>query len=150
MSTIKERLSEQMKTAMKSRQKEVLSYIRNLHAAIRKKEIDTRMDLTDEGVLLILQSLVKQRQDSIEQFQKGGREDLVAQEEAELQFLRTFMPPPLEEAELHQLIEWAIQESKATELKDIGQVMKLLMPRVQGRADGKQINQWIRSKIQGS
>lgn len=146
--SIKNRLSEQIKVAMKTHQKDVLVYARSLHAAIRKKEIDTRTDLNDDGVLLIIQSLVKQRQDSIEQFKTGGREDLVTREEAELGFLKTFMPPPMDKNELSQLVDWAIQEVKASTLKDMGSVMKLLMPRVLGRADGKQINQLIKEKLQ--
>ena len=147
MSTIKSQLSEQMKTAMKSGAKETLSFVRNLHAAVRKKEIDDRVDLDDAGVLKIISTLVKQRQDSIDQFRQGGREDLVAKEEAELKFLHTFMPAQMEESEIRQLVDWAVTESKAAGPKDMGNVMKLLMPKVQGRADGKLVNQIVRERI---
>ena len=107
LSSIKDRLSEQMKSAMKAKDKDLLAYVRNLHAAIRKKEIDERAThpegLNDDEVLKIISTLVKQRQDSIEQFQKGGREDLVAQEQAELTFLKSFMPAQMSEAEIRQL-----------------------------------------------
>jgi uncharacterized protein YqeY len=136
-----------MKSAMKSGQKEVLLYARSLHAAIRKKEIDDRIDLDDAGVIKIISSLVKQRQDSIDQFRQGGREDLVTKEETELKFLQTFMPTQLSEPEIRKLVEWAVTESKAAGPKDMGQVMKLLMPKIQGVADGKLVNQIVREKI---
>lgn len=145
--SLKESLSEQTKTAMKSGAKETLTFARSLHAALRKKEIDDRIDLDDEGVIKIVVSLVKQRQDSISQFRQGGREDLVLKEEAELRFLQTFLPAQMDEAELRELVQWALTESKATSAKDMGQVMKLLLPKVQGRADGKLVNQLIREKL---
>src|SRR2546430_1310538 len=136
MATIKERLSEQMKSSMKSGDKDTLAFVRNLHAAVRKKEIDDRVDLDDAGVLKIISTLVKQRQDSIDQFRQGGREDLVAKETAELKFLQSFMPAQMEEAEVRKLVDWAVTEAKAAGPKDMGNVMKLLMPKIQGRADG--------------
>jgi uncharacterized protein YqeY len=147
MPTIKESLSEQMKAAMKSGEKEKLLYARSLHAAVRKKEIDDRVDLDDAGVLKIISTLVKQRQDSIDQFRKGGREDLVAKEETELKFLQSFMPAQMDEADIRKLVDWAVVESKASGLKDIGLVMKLLLPKTQGLADGKLVNQIVREKI---
>ena len=147
MASIKEQLPNQIKTAMKSGDKETLSYARNLHAMIRKKEIDDRIDLDDAGVIKIITSSVKQRQDSIEQFQQGGREDLVAKEQAELKFLQSYLPAQMDEAELKSLVDWAVTEAKATGPKDLGQVMKLLLPKVQGRADGKWVNQLVRERI---
>jgi uncharacterized protein YqeY len=154
MSTIKQSLSEQMKAAMKaaaasSDAKDTLAYARNLHAAIRKKEIDDRVELEDEGVLKIIGSLVKQRQDSIEQFTAGNRQDLVAKEQAELKFLQSFMPAQMNEAEITQIVEWAVSEAKANSAKDMGNVMKLLMPKTQGRADGKIVNKIVREKLGG-
>jgi uncharacterized protein YqeY len=147
--SIKQSLSDQMKAAMKSGDKDTLGFARNLHAAIRKKEIDDRIDLDDAGVQKIISSLLKQRQDSIEQFKQGGREDLVAKEEAEAKFLQTFMPAQMSEEEIRKVVEWAVTEAKATSQKDMGNVMKLLMPKVQGRADGKLVNQIVREKIGG-
>jgi uncharacterized protein YqeY len=147
MATLKERLAEQIKTAMKSGDKSTLSFARNLHAAVRKKEIDDRIDLDDAGLIKIVTSSAKQRQDSIDQFRQGGREDLVKQEEAELKFLQTFLPAQMDEAEVRTLVDWAISEAKATGPKDLGQVMKILLPKVQGRADGKWVNQLVREKI---
>jgi uncharacterized protein YqeY len=147
MATLKERLSETLKTAMKSGDKETTSFARNLHAAIRKKEIDDRVDLDDAGVQKIVQSLVKQRMDSLEQFKAGGREDLVAKETAELKFLQSYLPEQMGEAEIRSLVEWAVAESKAASAKDMGNVMKLLMPKVQGKADGKLVNQIVKEKL---
>ncbi len=149
MSTIKQSLSEQMKAAMKSGNKDTLAFARNLHAAIRKKEIDDRVDLDDAGALKIIGSLVKQRQDSIEQFTTGGRQDLVDKETAELKFLQTFMPAQMDEAEIAKIVEWAVAEAKATSAKDMGNVMKLLVPKTQGRADGKIVNRIVREKLGG-
>lgn len=147
MASIKEQLSNQIKTAMKSGDKDTLAFARNLHASVRKKEIDDRIELDDAGVIKIITSSVKQRQDSIEQFKQGGREDLVAKEEAELKFLQAFLPAQMDEAELKQLINWAVTEAQAKGPKDLGQVMKLLLPKVQGRADGKWVNQLVRERI---
>ena len=147
MATIKERLSALMKSSMKSGDKETLSFVRNLHAAVRKKEIDDRIDLDDAAVLKIISTLVKQRQDSIEQFTKGAREDLVKKEEAELKFLQSFMPTQLSEDEVKKIVDWAVTEAKATGPKDMGNIMKLLMPKVQGLADGKLVNQLVRERI---
>lgn len=145
--SIKAKLSELMKSSMKSGDKDTLAYARNLHAAIRKKEIDDRVDLDDAGVLKIISTSVKQRQDSIEQFKQGGREDLVAKEQAELKFLQSFMPVQMDEAEIRKIVEWAVAEAKATSPKDMGNVMKVLMPKVQGRADGKLVNQVVKEKL---
>jgi len=147
MATIKERLSETMKASMKSGDKDTLAFTRNLHAAVRKKEIDDRIDLDDAGVQKIIQSLVKQRQDSIDQFKQGGREDLVAKEQAELKFLQQYIPEQMSEDEVRKLVDWAVTESKAASAKDIGNVMKVLMPKVQGKADGKLVNQLVKERL---
>ena len=147
--TIKEKLSEQMKAAMKSGDKDTLGFARNLHAAVRKKEIDDRVDLDDAAVQKIISTSMKQRQDSIDQFKAGGREDLVAKETAELNFLKSFMPAQMDEAEIRKIVDWAVTESKAAGPKDMGAVMKLLMPKVQGKADGKLVNQLVKERIGG-
>lgn len=149
MSSIKESLSAQMKTAMKSGQKDLLGYARNLHAAIRKKEIDDRVDLDDGAVLKIIQSLVKQRQDSIDQLKKGNREDLVQKEEAELKFLMSFMPAQMDESEIKKIVDRAVTESGASSPKDMGKVMKLLVPKTQGVADGAKVSQFVKERLAG-
>jgi uncharacterized protein YqeY len=147
MPTIKEKLSEQMKASMKAGNKDLLGFVRNLHAQIRKKEIDDKVDLNDEGVQKIIASSMKQRQDSVEQFKQGGREDLVAKEQAELDFLKSYMPEQMGEAEIRKLVDWAVTESKAASAKDMGNVMKVLMPKVQGKADGKLVNQIVKERL---
>lgn len=146
-STIKGSLSEQMKSAMKSGDKDKVTFARNLHAAIRKKEIDEKVDLDDAGVQKIITTLAKQRNDSIEQFKQGGREDLVAKEEAELKFLMSFMPEQMSVDEVRKLVDWAVAEAKAAGPKDMGNVMKLLLPKVQGRADGKIVSQCVKERL---
>ncbi|MBC7691012.1 MAG: GatB/YqeY domain-containing protein [Methylotenera sp.] len=146
-SKIKETLSEGLKAAMKSGDKDKVQYSRTLHAAIRKKEIDDRIDLDDAGIEKIISTAMKQRQDSIEQFRTGGRDDLVVKEEAELKFLLTFMPKQMDEAEIRKVVDWAVTESKAASAKDIGNVMKLLMPKVQGKADGKLVQQIVKERL---
>ncbi len=149
MATIKEKLSETMKTAMKAGEKDKVAFARNLHAIIRKKEIDDKVDLDDAGVQKIIATSMKQRQDSIEQFKAGGREDLVSKEEAELAFLKSFMPEQMGAEEIRKIVDWAVTESKAASAKDMGAVMKLLMPKVQGRADGKLVNQLVKERLGG-
>lgn len=133
---------------MKARDQKTLGFARNLHAAVRKKEIDDRIDLDDAGFQKIVGSLVKQRQESIAQFKKGGRDDLVANEEAELAFLMSFMPQQLSEDEVRKIVEDAISEAQVSSQKDLGKVMKIVVPKTQGRADGKFVSQLVREKIQ--
>lgn len=154
MSSLKERLSEAMKTAMKSGDKATLGFARNLHSAVRKKEIDDRVDLDDAGLMKIASSLIKQRQDSIDQFRQGGRADLVAQEEAELKFLQGFLPAQMPESEVRQIVAQSVAEARAggpaLGPKDMGKVMKILMPKLQGRADGKLISQLVKESLETS
>jgi hypothetical protein len=149
MPTVKETNQEMMKTAMKSGDKSTLQFSRNLHAAIRKREIDDRKDLDDGEVLKLIATMLKQREDSIEQFKKGGRDDLVQNEEAEAKYLRQFMPAQLSPDELRPIVQGAIAESGAKEAKDLGKVMKVLLPKVQGKADGKLVNQLVRELLGG-
>ena len=147
MATIKERISEDMKSAMKAGEKDKLSAIRMLHAAVRKKEIDDRVDLDDAAVIKVISTLIKQRQDSIEQFKAGGRQDLVDKESAELKLLQGYLPEQMSQAELVTIVEGAIKEANATTQKEMGAVMKVLMPKVAGKADGKLVNQLVRERL---
>ena len=149
MPTIKEINSDKMKTAMKSGDKETLQFIRNLHAAIRKKEVDERIDVTDEDTLKIISSMLKQREDSITQFKAGGREDLAALEEAEAKYLRQYMPAQMSADEIKAVIVAAVAESQSKDIKDLGKVMKLVQPKVAGKADGKLVNQLVRETLGG-
>lgn len=147
--SIKNTNQEKMKSAMKAGEKDIVQFSRSLHAAIRKREIDDRKDLTDDEVIKLIGSLLKQREESIAQFRQGGREELAVQEEAEASYLRQFMPAPLSEAEVKTMIAAAVQESQAQNVKDLGKVMKILLPKVQGKTDGKLVSQWVKEALGG-
>lgn len=149
MPTIKEINQENMKTAMKGGDKETVQFSRNLHAAIRKIEVDERIDVNDERAIKIIGSMLKQREESITQFRNGGREDLVAAEESEAKYLRQFMPAQMSADEIKVLVAAAVEESQAKDAKDLGKVMKILQPKVAGKADGKLVNQLVREKLGG-
>lgn len=145
--SLKERLSEEMKDAMRSQDKIRLSTIRMLLSAVKNKEIDLGKKLADEEVVETITSQVKQRRDSIEQFTKAGRSDLAEKEEAELRILQEFLPEQLTAEEVEAEVEMAVKEAEASGMKDLGKVMKLLMPRVAGRADGKLVSDKVRERL---
>jgi len=147
MPTIKELNQENMKRAMKSGDKSTLQFTRTLHAAIRKREIDDRKDLDDAEIAKLISTMLKQREDSITQFRAGGREDLATSEEAEAKYLKQFMPEQMSEAEIKILVAQVVDEVQAKDAKDLGKVMKVLQPKVSGRADGKLVNQLVREKL---
>ena len=140
--SLKDKLTADMKDAMKAREagKLRLSVIRLVRGAIRQQEIDGQKELSDEDVLGVISKEVKQRRDSIEDFKKGGRDDLVAEAEAEIAILMEYLPQQLSEDEVRNLVKEAIAASGAASPKDMGKVMKELMPKVKGRADGKLVN----------
>jgi uncharacterized protein YqeY len=135
MSALKERLQSDMKAAMKSGEKERLGVIRLILAAIKQREVDERIQLDDAQVIAVLDKMVKQRRESISQYQAAGRADLVAVESAELAVIQDYLPQALSEAEVNALIREAMAESGAAGVGDMGKVMALLKPRMQGRAD---------------
>lgn len=147
--SLKEKLANDMKEAMKAREagKARLSVIRLVRGAVRQIEIDQKVELDDEGVLAVISKEVKQRRDSIEEFKKGGREDLVAQNEADVAILMEYLPAQLSEAEVRALVDEAVAAVGAQGPKDMGKVMKELMPKVKGKADGKLVNQLVREAI---
>ena len=147
MATIKEINQEKMKTAMKSGDKETVQFSRNLHAAIRKKEIDDRKDMDDAEIIKLIGSMLKQREDSIAQFTAGNRPELAANEEAEAKYLRQYQPAQMSSDEIKALVAQAVEESQAKDVKDLGKVMKILQPKVAGKADGKLVNQLVREKL---
>jgi uncharacterized protein YqeY len=136
-----------IKTAMRSREKDKLLALRFLHAEIKNVEINERREPTDEDVLNVIGRLVKQRQEAIEQFQKGGRDDLVAQETFQLHVYRAYQPAQLSEDEIAELVEQAIAATGASGKKDMGNVMKAVMPQVKGRAEGKVVNAIVGQKL---
>ncbi len=136
MSTsLKDRITEDMKSAMRAKQSERLGAIRLLLAAIKQKEVDERVAVDDAAVLGIIEKLIKQRNDSIEQFEKAGRDDLAGKERAELQLLKEYLPQQMSDAELAAAIDAAIADSGATGPQAMGKTMALLKPRIAGRAD---------------
>jgi uncharacterized protein YqeY len=147
--SIKEKIKADMITAMKAREKERLECIRFLQAAIKKQEVDTRKDLDDAAVTSILMNLVKQRKDSIDQFRKGGREDLAAKEEAELKILQSYLPEQMSMDELKAVIEAAIKETGATGMKEMGLVIKATMAKAAGKAEGSVVSDLVKKRLQG-
>ena len=147
MTTLKERIVAEMKEAMRARESVRLDAIRLLRAAIQRREIDERVELGDEEVLAVIQKMIKQGRDSIAQFEKGARDDLVQKEAVMLAVLETYLPEQLAEGELAELINKALIETDAQSVRDMGKVMGWLKPRVQGRADMGAVSSAIRQKL---
>ena len=145
--TLKEQLTQDMKSAMKQKDRVQLATIRLLRSAIKNREIELREELNDEEVIKVISTSVKQHKESIEQFKKGGREELVKKEQAELKILESYLPQQMSEAEINALVQEAIEAVNATSMKDMGKVMKYIMPKTQGRADGKMINQLVTAQL---
>jgi uncharacterized protein YqeY len=146
---LKAEIQESVKAAMKSRDAVTLSTLRLLLSAIHNEEIRLRKELSAEEIQKTITTLCKQRSEAIELFRKGGREELALKEEAELAVLRRFLPQPLSEDEVRALIQSCIDEAGATSLQDLGKVMKLVMPKVSGRSDGKRVNELAKSLLGG-
>ena len=145
---LRDKVNADIAAAMKSRETTRLSALRMLKAAIMNKGIEKSHDLDDAEVLQVVSSLVKQRRDSIEQFSKAGRTDLVDKETAEIVTLETYLPPAASSADIDAAIADAIVETGATSLKDMGKVMKAVMPRLAGKnADGRAVNDAVRRKL---
>ena len=145
--SLKDKLADEMKGAMRSQDKVRLSTIRMLISAVKYKEIDLGKALADEEVIETITSSVKQRRDSIEQFTNAGRKDLVEKEEAELSILMGFLPKQLSVEEIEAEIGQAVIDAGASGMKDLGKVMKLLMPKVAGKADGKVVSDKVRERL---
>lgn len=144
---LKEKINSEMISAAKARDKIRLSAIRMIKAALHNKEIDLKRELNDEELLQVLSSIVKQRKDSIEQFGKAGRVELVEKEEEDLKVVQGFMPEQLSEEEIETEIEKAIEEVGAVSIKEMGKVMKVVMSKLTGRADGKIVSEKVKAKL---
>lgn len=142
--SLKERLSSELKDSLKSGEKLKVSVIRLVLSALKNREIEKRGVLSEEEIIDLLVSLSKQRKESIESFKKGGRQDLVDKETAELKIIESYLPQQLTLEEIREKIREAIMESGASGAKDIGKVMKVLMPKVKGRADGRLVNEMVK------
>ncbi|MBM4128536.1 MAG: GatB/YqeY domain-containing protein [Nitrospira sp.] len=139
-----------LKVAMKTSDRLKTSVLRMVKAAIKNKQVEKMAELSEEEIIGVITSLTKQRKESIEQFSAGGREDLAEKERKELSILHTYLPRQLPPEELDLLITEAIKESSAQGVKDIGKVMRILMPRVKGAADGKMVNQRVKELLEKS
>ena len=146
--SLKEQLTADMKEAMKNKEKERLAVIRMVRGDIRQQEIDGQKELGEEDVIAVISKEVKMRRDSIEEFQKGGREDLVEKTQAEIDVLLPYLPAQLSEDEVRELVKAAVEQTGAATPKDMGKVMGVLMPKVKGRADGKMVNTIVKSFLQ--
>ena len=144
---LKTQLTNDLKDGLRSGDKLRVSVIRLLTAMIKNREVDKRGPLTDPEVLQAISTSCKQRQEAIDQYRQGGRDDLASKEAAELVILQSYLPKPLTAEELQGLVQEAIREAQATSAKEMGKVMALLMPRVTGRADGKVVNTMVRETL---
>jgi len=142
-----QKLQEEMKAAMKSGDKDRLSTIRMLISEIKKVQIDTKKELSDEEIIQILQRYVKQRKEALEQYKKANREDLAQKEEKEIQIVQEFLPQPLSEEELKKIIDETISQLNATSIKDMGKVIKAVMEKVRGRAEGSVVSSLVKEKL---
>jgi uncharacterized protein YqeY len=145
--TLKERISEDMKTAMRSGEKDRLAVIRLLQAAIKQREVDERITLDDAQVTAVLEKMIKQRKESIVAFEKGARADLVAKETAEIAVLQPYLPAQLSDAELDALIAEAITSTGAASIKDMGKVMAVVKAKAAGKADMGAVGARIKAKL---
>jgi uncharacterized protein YqeY len=144
---LRETIDADTKHALKAGAREKVSTLRMLNAALKNKQIDKRRSLTEEEVVETVRSLIKQRRDSIEQFAKGGRQDLVDKETFEITFLEAYLPKQLSREELDVMVRDAITQAGAQGAKDMGKVMKLVIPLVGGRADGKLISELVKNAL---
>ena len=147
MSDIKARLTQAMKEAMRAKDSERLGTVRMALSALKQVEVDERIELDDARVLAILDKQVKQRIDAAKQYRDANREDLAAKEDAEVAVLRDFLPQPLSEGEIAALIDEAVAETGASSMQDMGKVMGLLKPRLQGRADMGAVSGKIKARL---
>ena len=144
---LKQQITDAMKAAMKGGDKARLGVVRLMLAAIKQREVDERIELDDTQVLAVLDKMVKQRRDSIQQYGDAGRDDLAAQEASEIEVIQEFLPAGLSEAEIIAIIEAAIAETGAESMRDMGKVMGIVKPKVQGRADVGQVSSLVKQKL---
>jgi uncharacterized protein len=145
--SLRTQLNEDMKTAMKAGEKARLAVIRLALAAIKQREVDERITLDDAQILAVLDKMIKQRRDSVQQYQAGNRQDLVDQETFEINTLQTYLPQPLTAEEINTLISEAIATSGATSARDMGKIMTLLKPQLQGRADMTTVSNLVKQQL---
>jgi len=145
--SLKQRINEDMKTAMRAKDQARLESIRMLMAAIQRREVDERITLDDIQIMAVIEKMIKQSRDAVDQFAKGGRQDLVDKENRDIAILKAYLPEPLSEAEIDKLIEAAIAEAGATSVKDMGKVVGSLKPKLQGRADMGKVSGKVKQRL---
>jgi uncharacterized protein YqeY len=149
LASLKERITDDVKTAMRSGEKERLGVIRMITAAIKQREVDERISLDDAQVLSVLEKMIKQRKESLEAFKAGNRQDLADKEAAEITLLQGYMPSQLSASELDALINEAVASTGAASIKDMGKVMAIIKAKAQGRADMGAVGAKIKAKLGG-
>jgi uncharacterized protein YqeY len=147
--SLKDRITEDMKNAMRAKDAERLGTIRMIQAAIKQREVDERITLDDAQVMAVLEKMIKSRKEAVAQFQSGGRTDLVEKENREIAILQSYLPEPMSEAEIDALIAAAIAQSGATSVKDMGKAMAIVKQKAQGRADMGAVSAKLKAKLGG-
>lgn len=147
MSETRQRILDDIKVAMKSGEKSRLGTLRSISAAIKQREIDERIELDEDNTVALLDKLLKQRRESIAQYSKAGRDDLVEVEQREAELIQTYLPAQLSDEEIAQVIDVAIEQSGAASMKDMGKVMAVVKPKLQGRADMGSVSQVIKARL---
>lgn len=144
---MREQIMSDLKKAMKNQDKQILTIIRMIKGAMQLEEINLKRELTDEEVIGVIAKQLKMRKESLLEFEKANRKDLIEQTKIEIDILNSYMPEPLSDEEIQQKIEEVLQETNANSLKDIGKVMKLLNPMLKGRADMSEVSKIVREKL---
>ena len=147
--SLKDRISDDMKAALRAKDQPRLEAIRLLRAAIQRREVDEQVSLDDEGVLAVVQKQLKQSRDALDQFQKGNRQDLADKEQQQIEVYQAYLPAQLDVAEIERLIDEAVAATGASSMRDMGKLMGLLKSQLQGRADMGQVSARIKAKLQG-
>ena len=146
--SLKEKLQEDLKSSMKNKDTVKKSVVTLIRASIKQYEVDNRVELEDDAIIDLIAKQLKQRRDSLVEFEKANRDDLVSETEAEIEVLKEYLPQQLSEEELNEIVIATISEVGATSMKDMKQIMSSIMPKVKGRADGKLINELVRKNLQ--
>jgi uncharacterized protein len=147
MSALKQNVSDQLKVAMRAKEKARVALIRTIMSEFKKIEVDERVEVDDARALVVLDKMVKQRKDSVQQFTDGGRDDLAAIEQAEMEIIREFLPQPLTDDEVESIVKAAVDETGATSMQQMGAVMAIVKPQVQGRADVAQVSKLVKKLL---
>ncbi|WP_020208076.1 GatB/YqeY domain-containing protein [Gilvimarinus chinensis] len=146
-SELKSRINDELKTAMRAKEKARVAVLRLVMAEFKRIEVDERIELDDARVLAVLDKMLKQRRDSIAQYQEAGRTELAEQEQSESVIIQEFLPQPLSSAELDEIVDKAIAQTGANEMRDMGKIMGLVKPQVQGRADMAEVSKRIKASL---